>query len=134
METSMTTSRVPGASPDGTRDDATNARLAQENAQLRQAVNSHATVDQAIGVLTAIHRLVPAAGFDVLREISQRTNTKLHTVAETVIAWALGQPLPDAVGRELEAAVRRRSDERRAPDSGAGRPDGAPPARDSATG
>ncbi|WP_225886521.1 ANTAR domain-containing protein [Streptomyces canus] len=36
---------------------------------MRQAVNSHATVDQAIGVLTAIHRLAQAAGFEVLREV-----------------------------------------------------------------
>ncbi|USQ86234.1 ANTAR domain-containing protein [Streptomyces phaeoluteigriseus] len=104
----MTTSRVPRHSPDGTRDDA-DARLEQENAQLRHAVNSHATVDQAIGVLTAIHQLPTAAGFDVLREVSQHTNTKLHTVAETVIAWALGQPLPEPVGQELDAAVQRRS-------------------------
>jgi hypothetical protein len=34
----------------------------KENAQLRQAVDSHATVDQAIGVLTAIHRLARLPG------------------------------------------------------------------------
>ncbi|CAM5266389.1 hypothetical protein SALBM311S_01008 [Streptomyces alboniger] len=59
-------------------------------------------VDQDIGVLAAIHRPAPAAGFDVVREVSQCTNTKLHTVAETVIAWALGQPMAEPVGRELE--------------------------------
>ncbi|MFD3505030.1 ANTAR domain-containing protein [Streptomyces sp. NPDC058678] len=116
----MTTSRVPRLSPDGTRDDATNARLEQENAQLRHAVDSHAAVDQAIGVLVAIHQLPPAAGFDVLREVSQHTNTKLNTVAETVIAWALGQPLPEPVGRELDAAVQRRSRQQNAPDAEAG--------------
>lgn len=115
----MTTSRVPRPSP-GTRDDATNARLEEENAQLRHAVDSHATVDQAIGVLTAIHQLSPAIGFEVLREVSQHTNTKLHTVAETVIAWALGQPLPELVGRELDAAVQRRSRQQNPPDAEAG--------------
>ncbi|MFI6037869.1 ANTAR domain-containing protein [Streptomyces sp. NPDC051315] len=94
--------------------------MEQENEQLRHAVDSHATVDQAIGVLTAIHQLAPAAGFEVLREVSQHTNTKLHTVAETVIGWALGQPLPELLGRELEAAVRRRSRERDVPDAEAG--------------
>ncbi|WOT39637.1 ANTAR domain-containing protein [Streptomyces coeruleorubidus] len=69
----MTTSRAPRPAPEGTRDDATNARLEQENAQLRHAVGSHATVDQTIGVLTAIRQLTPAAGFDVLREVSQHT-------------------------------------------------------------
>lgn len=58
----------------------------QENAQLRHAVDSPATVDQAIGVLTASHQLAPAVGFEVLCEVAQHTNTKLQTVAETVIA------------------------------------------------
>ncbi|MFC9957264.1 ANTAR domain-containing protein [Streptomyces nigra] len=33
-----------------------------------------------------IHQLAPAVGFEVLREVSQHTHTKLQTVAETVIA------------------------------------------------
>jgi hypothetical protein len=46
----------------------------------------------------------------VLREVSQHLNTKLHTVAETLIRWALGRhPLPEPLGEELDAAVRRRS-------------------------
>jgi hypothetical protein len=116
----MTTSRVPRSSLDGLRDGAAIARLEQENAQLRHAVDSHATVDQAIGALTAIHRLAPGVGFEVLREVSQHTNTKLHTVAETVIAWTLGQPLPEPVGQELYAAVQRRSGQRDAPGAEAG--------------
>ncbi|MEU6543214.1 ANTAR domain-containing protein [Streptomyces sp. NPDC046859] len=102
--------------PDG----AVTARLEQENAQLRHAVDSHATVDQAIGVLIAIHQLAPAVGFEVLREVSQHTNTKLHTVAETVIAWALGTPLPEPVAQVLDAAVQRRSRRRDAPGAEAG--------------
>lgn len=116
----MTTSRVPRSSLDGIPDGAVIARLEQENAQLRQAVDSHATVNQALGVLTASHQLAPAIGFEVLREVSQHTHTKLHTVAETVIAWALGQPLPEPVGQELYAAVQRRSRRRDAPGTEAG--------------
>jgi hypothetical protein len=85
----MTAPHVPWSSLDGIRDGAVVVRLEQENAQLRHAVGSHATMDH-LGVLTAIHQLAPAVGFEVLREVSQHTNTKLHTVAETVIAWALG--------------------------------------------
>lgn len=70
----MTTSREQRTAPDGTHD-ATVARLEQENAQLRRAVDSHATVDQAIAVLVATHRLPPAAGFEVLREVSQHTTS-----------------------------------------------------------
>ncbi|MDQ1041877.1 hypothetical protein [Streptomyces sp. V4I2] len=47
----MTTSRVPRSLPDGIRDGAAIARLEQENEQLWHAVDSHATVDQAMGVL-----------------------------------------------------------------------------------
>ncbi|MFJ5534903.1 ANTAR domain-containing protein [Streptomyces sp. NPDC093261] len=104
----MTTSREQRPQAGGTRD-ATVARLEQENAQLRHAVDSHAKVDQAIGVLVATYRLPSAAGFEVLREVSQHTNIKLHAVAKNLIAWALGQPLPEPVGQELDAAVRRRS-------------------------
>ncbi|KQV99383.1 hypothetical protein ASD08_47405 [Streptomyces sp. Root369] len=92
------------------------ARLEQENAQLRHAVDSHATVDQAIGVLVATRRLPPAAGFEVLREVSQHTNIKLHAVAEALIAWGLGQPLPEPVDQELDAAVQRRSHRGQTPD------------------
>jgi hypothetical protein len=45
----MTISRVPRSSLDGLRDGAVIARLEQENARLWHAVDSHATVDQAIG-------------------------------------------------------------------------------------
>ncbi|MFJ9025958.1 ANTAR domain-containing protein [Streptomyces sp. NPDC102259] len=111
----MTTSRDQWSLPDGTRDAAV-ARLEQEIAQLRQAVGSHAVVDQALGVLIATHRIPPAVGFEVLREVSQHTNIKLHTVAEALIGWALGQPLPEPVGRELGEAVQRYSGQEGIPD------------------
>ncbi|MER7479064.1 ANTAR domain-containing protein [Streptomyces sp. NPDC126510] len=108
MELVMTTSGTPRPLSQS-RSDASATHLEQENDQLRQAVASHATVDQAIGVLLAVHRIPPTAGFEVLREISQQTNIKLHSVAETVIGWALGEPLPGLVGKALDAAVQRRS-------------------------
>ncbi|MER7576677.1 ANTAR domain-containing protein [Streptomyces sp. NPDC126514] len=104
----MATSREQRPKADQARD-ATVANLEQEIAQLRQAVDSHAIVDQAIGVLMAAHRFPPAAGFEVLREVSQHTNIKLRTVAKDVIACALGRPLPEPVAQALNAAVRRRS-------------------------
>ncbi|WP_078890521.1 ANTAR domain-containing protein [Streptomyces maremycinicus] len=106
-----TSSRVPRHLPDeGPRNAAEAACLKRENAQLRHAVVSHAKVDQALGVLVAAHRIAPDTGFEVLREVSQHTNIKLHTVAEMVIDWALGRrPLSQTVERELDQAVRRRS-------------------------
>ncbi|MEU6687969.1 ANTAR domain-containing protein [Streptomyces sp. NPDC046832] len=61
---------------------------------MRKAVDSRATVDQALGVLLAVYRFPPVTGFDVLREVSQRTNCKLHIVAQVVLNWALGESLP----------------------------------------
>ncbi|MFD7439707.1 ANTAR domain-containing protein [Streptomyces sp. NPDC059861] len=104
----MSTSRVQPSLSEDSQDGAT-ARLEQENAQLRHAIGSHATVDQAIGVLIAIHQIPPAAGFEVLREVSQHTNIKLHTVAESLIGWALGEQLSEPVDRALQDAVHRRS-------------------------
>ncbi|MGW1863752.1 ANTAR domain-containing protein [Streptomyces collinus] len=82
------------------------ARLEEEVTQLRQAVTSHAVIDQAIGVLICQHQLNPADGFTVLRETSQLTNTKLHTVAEAVIAWAhIRKPLPTPLAQALNEAL-----------------------------
>ncbi|MEU0788365.1 ANTAR domain-containing protein [Streptomyces sp. NPDC006173] len=64
------------------------AELKDENAQLRNAVHAHAVIDQAIGVILAVGELTPDQGWDVLREISQRTNIKLRHVAELLIEWA----------------------------------------------
>lgn len=103
----MTTSREQRLQADGRRDAAI-ARLEQENAQLQHAVGSHATVDQALGVLAATHRLLPAAGLEVLREASQHIHVKQRTVADMVVGAGRSLPKPN-VGRELDQAVRRRS-------------------------
>jgi AmiR/NasT family two-component response regulator len=81
--------------------------LRTENAQLRRAVASHAVVDRAIGVLVCIGRISPDDGFSVLRDVSQRTNTRLVAVAEQVIKHAQGAALTDTVQSELLAALAR---------------------------
>ncbi|MEU6547038.1 ANTAR domain-containing protein [Streptomyces sp. NPDC046859] len=84
------------------------ARLERENAQLRRAVDSHAMVEQAVGVLAAVCGLEPAAGFEVLREVSQRTDITLHTAADGVLDWALKRkPLQVSVDGDPQAALRR---------------------------
>ncbi|WP_432171864.1 ANTAR domain-containing protein [Streptomyces sp. 1222.5] len=83
------------------------ARLEKEVAQLRQAIASHATIDQAIGILICLHQLTPDDGFTVLRVASQLTNTKLHTVADAVLGWAQSRrPLPTPIKEALEEALR----------------------------
>ncbi|WP_443047190.1 ANTAR domain-containing protein [Streptomyces sp. NBC_00267] len=61
-----------------------------------------------MGVLLAVHGVSQAAALDVLREVSRRTDIDLRAVAEAVLAQASGHPLPEPVGPELDAAVRRR--------------------------
>ncbi|MFI9753467.1 ANTAR domain-containing protein [Streptomyces collinus] len=102
----MMTFRAQRPLPDTGREDAV-ARLEGEVVQLRRAVDSHATVDQAIGVLIAVYRIVPEGGFEVLREVSQHTNIKVRALAEMVIGWGMGAALPPSVAGELDEAVER---------------------------
>ncbi|MGX5181471.1 ANTAR domain-containing protein [Streptomyces avermitilis] len=83
------------------------ARLEDENLQLKQAVLSHATIDQAIGVIVALGGLAPGRSWDVLREVSQRTNIKLRHVAELIIDWAQTGDLPRDIREELESGLRQ---------------------------
>ncbi|GGQ78404.1 ANTAR domain-containing protein [Streptomyces flaveolus] len=82
-------------------------RVRAENRQLKQALSSHALVDQAIGVLTALGQISPSDGFTVLREISQHTNVRLSVVAEHLLKHAQGAALPDLLLGELHAALAR---------------------------
>ncbi|GLP65220.1 hypothetical protein TUSST3_18400 [Streptomyces sp. TUS-ST3] len=76
--------------------------LEEEVAQLRQALVSHAIVDQAIGVVLALSGLRPEQGWEVLKNVSQRTNTKLRDVAQHVVRWPELGSLP----AELRPALR----------------------------
>ncbi|MFJ9740665.1 ANTAR domain-containing protein [Streptomyces sp. NPDC101166] len=96
------------------------AALEAEIAQLQQAVVSHAVVDQAIGVVVAVGHLRPEQGWEVLKEISQRTNTKLREVAEYVVQGAHCGWLPDEIHHALVSALSRTD-----PRSGSGEDSGA---------
>lgn len=54
--------------------------------QLEAALMSRAEIDQAKGMLMAMHNITADDAFFRLVEISQRTGTKLHRVAQTLIA------------------------------------------------
>ncbi|MEU1599034.1 ANTAR domain-containing protein [Streptomyces sp. NPDC005708] len=84
-----------------------NERLQAEKEQLKQAVTSHAIVDQAIGALVVLGQVPPEEAFEALRDVSQRTNTKLRVVAEEVLQFALGGTLPDPQLTELRRALAR---------------------------
>ncbi|WP_406176458.1 ANTAR domain-containing protein [Streptomyces sp. NBC_00996] len=70
--------------------------LREEIDQLKEAVTSHAVVDQAIGMMVALGRVTPDQGWAVLREVSQHTNIKLRIIAEMIIVWGQkGDLAPD---------------------------------------
>ncbi|MEW2530252.1 ANTAR domain-containing protein [Streptomyces sp. NPDC047071] len=75
--------------------------LQEQVEQLKQAVRSHAVIDQAIGVVLTVGQLTPQEAWDVLREMSMRSNTKLRTVADHLLAWAQTGDLPAPLRAEL---------------------------------
>jgi hypothetical protein len=83
------------------------SNLKEEVSQLNQALDSHAVIDQAIGVVSALGGIEPERGLQVLTEVSQHTNIKLRQVAEHTVAWAHSQEMPDVIRQALDAALTR---------------------------
>ena len=54
--------------------------------QLERALDSRAVIDQAKGVLMAVHGVDADGAFAMLVETSRRTNTKVRVVAEELLA------------------------------------------------
>ncbi|MDQ1070816.1 ANTAR domain-containing response regulator [Streptomyces canus] len=83
--------------------------LRTEVEQLRQAIVTRPVIDQARGVLMATHACSSDQAWNVLREASQLSNTKLRKVAAVVTAGAEGGgPLPSPELRQaLRTAVER---------------------------
>lgn len=94
--------------------------LEETAAQLRQAMVSHAVIDQAIGVVVALGHLTPAEAWDALRETSMCTNIKLRQVAEQVVAWGRTGALAADIRAPLTARMRSYRPE------GGRRPEGGP--------
>ena len=81
--------------------------LQAEVDQLKEAVTSHAVVDQAIGMMVALGRIAPDQGWEVLKEVSQHTNIKLHNIAEMILIWGRDGEMPTEIRAELEDALDR---------------------------
>lgn len=81
--------------------------LQEEVEQLKEAVASHAVVDQAIGMMVALGRVTPDQGWLVLKDVSQHTNIKLRNVAELILIWGRTDEMPPDIHAELEAALDR---------------------------
>ncbi|KJK37158.1 hypothetical protein UK15_22440 [Streptomyces variegatus] len=81
--------------------------LQEEVLQLKEAVVSHAVVDQAIGMVVALGRISPDQGWAVLKEVSQHTNIKLRNVAELILVWGRRGVMPEEIRAALEDALDR---------------------------
>jgi anti-anti-sigma regulatory factor len=83
--------------------------LRLEIEQLRHALDSRPVIDQARGVLMAAHGCTADQAWDILRETSQRSNTKLRHVAAALTASAVpgGPPPPEPLRTALRTAVSR---------------------------
>ncbi|MEJ5868395.1 ANTAR domain-containing protein [Pseudokineococcus sp. 5B2Z-1] len=71
-------------------------RLAE---QLQEAMRSRAVIEQAKGVLMAVHEVDADEAFTLLAAESQRTNTKLRVLAAGLVARAQGRAGAAAVVR-----------------------------------
>ncbi|MEF3112051.1 ANTAR domain-containing response regulator [Streptomyces chrestomyceticus] len=96
------------------RDETVVDELRAENAQLRQALDSRPVIDQARGILMATESCTAEQAWDILRQTSQHTNTKVYEVAGEVVASATGAVVPGPVRTQLQAAVDRHRAARRA--------------------
>jgi GAF domain-containing protein len=68
------------------------ARQDKVTAQLEQALESRATIDQAMGIVMAQQRCSADEAFALLRAHSQNTNRKLRDVAAEIIERVSGAP------------------------------------------
>lgn len=81
--------------------------LREQVRQLKEAVVSHAVVDQAIGMIVVLGRVAPDEGWLVLKEVSQHTNIKLRSVAELILVWGRTGAMPREIRAALEDALDR---------------------------
>ncbi|KOV92926.1 MULTISPECIES: ANTAR domain-containing protein [unclassified Streptomyces] len=83
------------------------AALQTEVHQLKEAMTSHAVVDQAIGMMVALGRISPDQGWQVLKDVSQHTNIKLRNIAELILIWGRRGDIPPDVRAAVEDALDR---------------------------
>jgi GAF domain-containing protein len=68
------------------------ARQAEMTQDLRDALESRAVIDQALGVIMARQRCDARAAFDILRRASHNRNVALRQVAADIVAAVSGHP------------------------------------------
>ncbi|GGX89634.1 ANTAR domain-containing protein [Streptomyces minutiscleroticus] len=79
--------------------------LREETEQLKRAMETRPVIDLARGVLMTVWSCTPDDAWDILVRVSQNSNTKLHDVAEAVVATTQQKPMPARLQDHLSAAV-----------------------------
>ncbi|MFF4361026.1 ANTAR domain-containing protein [Streptomyces sp. NPDC001604] len=79
--------------------------LYEETEQLKQALERRPVIDVARGVLMATWSCTEEEAWQMLVRVSQHSNTKLHDVAEAVVAVTQQVPMPADLQDHLAAAV-----------------------------
>jgi AmiR/NasT family two-component response regulator len=75
------------------------AELETENEQLRTALETRIVVEQAKGVLVERLGLPADEAFKLLRQAARRSRTKIHAVADDLLA---SRTTPDYIEREVK--------------------------------
>jgi AmiR/NasT family two-component response regulator len=80
--------------------------VAQELEQLRTAMKTRPTIDQAKGALMASYAFTPMEAWQTLVCVSQNTNIKLKMVARQITRSTYHRPAEPSVRTALAASVR----------------------------
>ncbi|MEU7259818.1 ANTAR domain-containing protein [Streptomyces rimosus] len=83
----------------------TDQELQEEVIHLRRAMQTRPAIDLARGILMATFTLSPEDAWAVLVATSQKTNTKLHRIAQDLADSVQGTALPEDTQTQLAAAV-----------------------------
>ncbi|MFC8193827.1 ANTAR domain-containing protein [Streptomyces sp. NPDC057298] len=84
-------------------------RWRREARQLRRAMTSRPTIAMARGILMTTCSCSPDDAWEILVTVSQHSNTKLHEVAEALVAATTRQePLPAQLQQHLAPALAAR--------------------------
>ncbi|MFI2353002.1 anti-sigma factor antagonist [Streptomyces sp. NPDC019443] len=94
----------PSEQPPQTADSSSDNQAA-EIAQLRRALQTHPAIDIARGILMASFQLTIQQSWQVLVAASQRSNIKLHLIADALLQAIDGQAMPEPLAGHLARAV-----------------------------
>ncbi|GAA3138296.1 hypothetical protein GCM10020001_071020 [Nonomuraea salmonea] len=68
------------------------ARMREVAGQLKEALTTRGVIDQALGIVMAQRRCTARQAFELLRQISQDRNVKVHQIAASIVEKVSGEP------------------------------------------